>query len=92
MKGFYCEHCGKVIPNLYKMKEGNDVIEAFHIKSFNNLISKTKSKFYKFVYVLSYCLFVPSYLRGLKGEIFFCNQKHKDLFAKKIGLKIKVKE
>lgn len=72
----YCDYCGEVIHNYYKMEYGEDIAHALRMRD----VRETKRISYLFLLALS--VFIPF------RTLVFCNQKHKDLFAKKVGLKI----
>ena len=76
----WCDYCGQYIMNKHDMVYAGQMADAIYSK----YIHKHKGLFKK----LLYCFICVPVLLFFKS-FCFCNQKHKDLFAKRIGLKIR---
>ena len=78
MKDIYCDYCGEDIHNRFKMEYGDDIKLVLQEKYRERYGLREKlCEFLKFL--IMFYIGVP--------RLCFCNQKHKDLFAKKVGLK-----
>ena len=74
----YCDYCGEEIHNWKNMEYGDDIAFAIQEKTMNGFWNK----FVLFGIQIMGLIWYP-----FGGRPCFCNQKHKDKFAKRIGLK-----
>ena len=81
----YCDYCGEVIHNYHKVKSGLDIDLAINSRILETNVNHFKSNILR--WIISFGMLS---LLDWNRRLCFCNQKHKDLFAKKIGLKIKI--
>jgi len=81
----YCDYCGETIHNWHKMKRGEDIDLAINARIIEGMLKRTKSTILRWLIAIGTILS----LFTIKRNLCFCNQKHKDLFAKRIGLKTK---
>lgn len=72
----WCDECGKVIDNYHKMVYGDDIQFALNKKK----LKKTNNSFIRILFCLIDISIIPYY------RLVFCCQKHKDKFAKDVGL------
>jgi len=82
----YCDFCGEVIHNYHTVETGEDIIIALQNRQIDKDIKKRSPLFGKIISSIIYigsALACPIYY----SRLCFCNQKHKDLFAEKMGLK-----
>ena len=88
----FCNYCGETIHNFHKIKQGWDIIKAIKIRLMIDELRKKKNKLCK-LFIFLFVEFPSLLYFGFNyPNLHFCNQKHKDLFAKKIGLKVKKNE
>jgi len=80
----YCDYCGEVIHNYHKIKTGEDIDIALNAKVIEGSIKNMKSKILMWIVVIGMFPMLDYNRRWC-----FCNQQHKDKFAKRIGLKIR---
>lgn len=87
MKQDYCDYCGEVIHNYHNIKKGLDIDLAINYRIMKPTINRFKSKILNWIIVFG----IVPYLDWNRNWCF-CNQQHKDKFAKRIGLKIQIKK
>lgn len=76
----YCLECGNVIPNVYEMKFGDDIIDAW----MHHEVRKQPTTLRRIWTLIEHKINEPYIDREI---LCFCNQKHKDKFAKRLGLR-----
>ena len=81
----YCDYCGEVIHNYHKMKIGKDIDLAI-----NERILKANIKDLKYRILMWIVAFGIFPMLDWNRRWCFCNQQHKDKFAKRMGLKIRI--
>ena len=72
----WCDECGKVINNYYKMEYGDDIEWALRKQEL-----KLNNSFIR-IFITLIDLSIFPY-----GRLLFCCQKHKNIYAKKCGLR-----
>jgi hypothetical protein len=71
----YCDYCGEHIHNWHKVEYGQDIYQAV----LNKTAREAKS-FWDMFTIFIWAVYIrPGWI--------FCNKNHKDLFARKMGLK-----
>jgi len=86
----YCDYCGEVIHNYHKIEVGDDIIIALQTRQMEKDVFKRTTTFGRIIALIAYAGICFAYFPfTLYPRLCFCNERHKDLFAKQIGLRIK---